>query len=75
VEVVADGPVRDERSLPDFSVGQPGGRQAGDLEFLRRGLVPGLGCPAVARLAGGAQFLAGFVGQRGDGEGVEGVLG
>jgi len=75
VEVVADGPVRDEQLLPDFSVGQPSGRQAGDLEFLRRELVPGLGCPAVARLAGGAQFLSGFVGQRGEGKGVQGVSG
>jgi hypothetical protein len=73
VEVVANGPVRDEQLLPDFSVGQPVGRKAGDLQFLRRELVPRLRCSAVARLAGGAQFLAGFFGQRGEGQGVESV--
>jgi hypothetical protein len=39
VEVVANGPVRDEQLLPDFSVGQPVGRPAGDLELLRRELI------------------------------------
>ena len=73
MEVVANRPVRDEQLLRDFAVGQPAGRQAGDLELLRRQLVPGLGHPAVARLAGGTQFLAGLFGQRREGKGIEAV--
>jgi hypothetical protein len=59
VEVVANGPVRDEQLLPDFSVGQPVGRQAGDLELLRRKLIvkpANRGCAARRRelLCGGS---------------------
>jgi len=45
--------------LPDFPVGEPVGGQLRDLQLVRRQLVAGVRIPALAGLAGGAQFPAG----------------
>ena len=57
-EVVRHRPVRDVELLPDFTVGQTLGRQAGDLELLGRQLISSLRDPTAARDAGGAELLA-----------------
>ena len=73
VQVHADGAVRDIELLTDFPVRQASGGQARDQELLRRQLIPGLGGPVPARLAGGPQFPACLLGQVRQTEGVEPV--
>jgi hypothetical protein len=73
VEMVTNRAVRYAQVLADFTVGQPVGCQAGDLELLRGQLFPGLRPAMPARLTGGAEFVPGFLGQVRDGKRVEAI--
>jgi hypothetical protein len=55
VEVGADRAVREVEALADLAVGEPFGREVGDLQLLCGQLVAGVGCAALAGLARGAQ--------------------
>src|SRR5262249_20101369 len=63
IEMRADRPGGEIELLADLPVGHPRGGHLGDLQLLRRELVPGRGHPTAARLAGGAELLARELGQ------------
>src|SRR5580765_609490 len=75
VQVRPNGPMTEVEARPDLAIGETLGREAGDLQLLRRQLVEDVDTAVASRLAGCSQLLLGTVREVADTDRVEHVPG